>query len=317
MKSNVLYTASDAKYGDFLIDHWFASLRDNVDLRDLDVVALDYGLSTAQRHYLAAHGVRLRPCARDGHVVILRFRDMAADLRDHAYAQAALSDSGDIIFQADFTPAFGIHPTKFRGVAEDLRVAFGVFLTEEFFTEADRRRIRKTLRDLPMVNAGFILGPGERMRGLGEEVMRTLRAHDHFGPDQLVVNDVFRREGCHLLDRGYNFVIATAEAELEIRDGRFFADGELVAVVHNTGNLKFLRPIENFGYGPGHNELKKELYFALRALHGTTDGLYETRSDLRRAVRRMKAEIRRGNRHRLEQIENNWEGFKKLFQHEE
>jgi len=317
MKANVLYTASDAKYGDFLIDHWFASLRDNVDLRDLDVVVLDYGLSTAQRYYLAGQGVRLRPCTRDGHVVILRFRDMAADLGEHPYAQAALSDSGDIIFQADFTPAFAIHPTKFRGVAEDLRVAFGVFLTDEFFSDVDRRRMKKSLRDLPMVNAGFILGPGERMRGLGEEVMRTLRTHDRFGPDQLVVNDIFRREGCHLLDRTYNFVIATAKADLEIRDGRFFADGELVAVVHNTGNLKFLRPIENFGYGPGRNELKKELYFALQALHGTTDGVSETRTELRRAVTAMKKEIRRGTRNTLEQIEGNWEGFKRLFLHEE
>jgi hypothetical protein len=317
MKTNALYTASDAKYGDFLIDHWFASLRDNVDLRDLEVVVLDYGLSTAQRHYLAAHGVRLRPCARDGHVVILRFRDMAADLGEHPYAQALLSDSGDIIFQADFTPVFAIHPTKFRGVAEDLRVAFGVFLTDDFFTDEDRRSIKKTLRDLPMVNAGFILGPGDRMRGLGEEVMRTLRAHDRFGPDQLVVNDIFRREGCHLLDRGYNFVIATAKAELEIREGRFYADGKLVAVVHNTGNLKYLRPIENFGYGPGRNELKKELYLALQALHGTTDGLFETRSELRRSIRRLKAEIRRGTRHTLDQIEGNWESFKHRFSPED
>jgi hypothetical protein len=317
MKKHVIFTASDAKYGDFLIDHWYASLRENVDLRDLDVVVLDYGLSTAQRYYLTGQGVAVHPGRRDGHVVMLRFRDMAGYLQSHPYEQAVLSDSGDIIFQADFSRAFAIHPEKFRGVAEDLRPAFGVFLTEEYFTPEDRRRIRKSLRDVPMVNAGFILGPAARMRALGEEVYRVILDKDHFGPDQLVVNDIFLREGCHLLERTYNFVVATSKVNLEIHAGTFYADGELMAVVHNSGNLKFLRPIENFGYGPDRNELKKEVYFALQALHGTTDSVMETRTELRRVVSTMKDEISRGTQHTLDQLEGNWEGFKRLFLHDD
>jgi hypothetical protein len=317
MKPNAIFTASDAKYGDFLIDHWFASLRDNVDLTQLEVVILDYGLTTAQRFYLEQHGVRVVPCQRDGHVVIIRFRDMAAYLRQHAFEQVILSDSGDIIFQSDFTPQLRENPTQFRGVPEDLRAAFGVFLTEEFFSKEDRKRLKKNLKHASMVNAGFIMGPGRKMRELAEEVDRVVIFKEKFGPDQLVVNDVFLREGYVPLARDYNYVIATAKAKMEIRKGQFFTDGRLICVVHNTGNVKMLRPVENFGYGPDRNQLKKELYIALQALHSTTDSVFESRSELSAALTGLKTDLARGYQNSLEQVDYSWQLLKSYFSKEE
>lgn len=317
MKNNVLFTASDAKYGDFLIDHWFASLRDNVDLSDLDVVVLDYGLSTAQRFYLSHQGVTVRKCERNGHVVILRFRDMAATLEANAYNQAILSDSGDIIFQADFTPALREDCDMFRGVVEDLRPAFGVFLTEEFFSKEDRKRLKKSLREAEMVNAGFIMGPASKMAELGREVERVVINKEKFGPDQLVVNDAFTREGFRKLDRAYNFVVATAQARIEIREGRFYADERLIPVVHNSGNVGFLRPVENFGYGTERNLLKKELYVALQALHSTSDSMHESKAEFTRAVTSLKADMTRGYQASMDQIESRWDYFKGMFAKEE
>jgi hypothetical protein len=313
MKSNAIFTACDAKYGDFLIDHWLKSLQANVNLRELEPVVLDYGLSTAQRYYLNGNGVRVVPCRRDGHVVNLRFRDMAAVLAETPYEQAVLSDSGDIIFQTDFTPVFQDHPDTFRGVTEELNPGFDHYVTEEFFSEKDVKHLKRILREKNMVNAGFILGPGSGMRALGEEIVKRLKSMAKFGPDQVVVNDVFYREGFHELDRRYNYVIATTTADLEIRGGKFYADGELVSVVHNTGNVSFLRPVENFGYGEDRNQLKKELARALKAVYVTTDGLTASRNELQKRVDAFTKELAGNYNGSLKQLESAWNRLLEQF----
>ncbi len=305
-KPHAIFTACDAKYGDFLIDHWLKSLQENVDLRTLDPVVLDYGLSTAQRYYLEGHAVRVVPCTRNGHVVNLRFRDMATVLEETPYEQVVLCDSGDIIFQTDFTAVFQDHPDRFRGVTEELKPGFEHYVNEDFFSKADCKTLHRMLRDKPMVNAGFILGPGSGMRSLGLEVVRRLKSLAKFGPDQIIVNDVFYREGFHELDRRYNYVIATTTAELEIRDGKFFVEGDLVSVVHNTGNVSFLRPVENFGYGQGRNQLKKELARALKALYVTTDGIAASRTELQKRVDTFTKEMSSNYNSSVRQLESAW-----------
>ena len=313
MKKHCIVTASDAKYGDFLIDHWFRSLNENCDLSDIDVAVLDYGLSTAQRFYLERHGVRLARYEKNGHVVVIRFRDLADFLESNPYEQVILCDGGDIIFQDDISPVFDEYPQSFRGVEEDLRSGFSIFLTDEFFSKEDKKLLRETLMEQEMVNAGFILGPGEKMKLLGRSVDRMIQSKTKFGPDQLVVNYLFQTEGFHRLDRRYNFVIATARARLEIREGRFYADGELIAVVHNTGNFSFLRPVENFGYGPDRNHLKPDLMKALKALHSTSDTFYETRAALKARMKHLGDELTNNARKSQEQLEESWDDFRKQF----
>lgn len=304
MKPNAIFTACDAKYGDFLIDHWLKSLRTYTDLSELEPVILDYGLSTAQRFYLQQHDCRVVPCKRNGHVVNLRFRDMAAVLAESAYAQAFLSDSGDIIFQDDISPALRIAPDQFRGVVEDLRPVFGLYIQDDLFREEDRKPLKRLLREKQMINAGFILGPAPAMQRLGEEITRRLKSLDKFGPDQILVNDIFYRDGFHALDRGFNYVIATAQAKLEIRQGVFYADGQRIPVVHNTGNVSFMRPIEKFGFGPDRNEMKKELMVSLRALYTTTDGMMETTNEMQKRFEHFRKELAEGYETSIEQLEH-------------
>ncbi|MCC5842784.1 MAG: hypothetical protein JJU05_00895 [Verrucomicrobia bacterium] len=306
MKSYAIFTACDAKFGDFLIDHWLKSLCDNVDLRNLEPVVLDYGLSTAQRFFLEQHETRVVPCKRDGHVVNLRFRDMASVLEETPYEQVVLSDSGDIIFQTDFTSIFQDHPGMFRGVTEELKPGFDHYVNEEFFSKEDCKRLQVVLREKDMVNAGFIAGPGAAMRDLGRELMKRLKSPAKFGPDQIIVNDVFYREGFRELDRRYNYVIATSTADLEIRNGRFFVDGDLVSVVHNTGNVSFLRPVENFGYGENRNQLKKELAQALKVLYTTTDGISSSRTELQKRVDAFTKDMSNSYTSSVKQLEAAW-----------
>ena len=313
MKPYSIFTASDAKYGDFLIDHWYESLRETCDLAEIDVVVLDYGLSTAQRYYLADHGVILAQYPKNGHVAVIRFRDLADFLSTNTYRQVLLADGGDIIFQDDISHLFTEHSDTFRGVREDLKSGFTVFLTDEFFSREDKQRIRNSLYDAKMVNAGCILGPGEKMLQLGRTVDRMIISKTKFGPDQLVVNYVFNTEGFQPLDRKFNYVIATARANLEIRDNRFYADGELIPVVHNTGNFSFLRPVENFGFGADRNTLKTDLLKALQTLHTTSDTLYETRAELRKRVKSLREELNKGYQKSQRQLEESWDDFKNLF----
>lgn len=46
---NAIFTGCSIKYGDFLADHWYRSLKDNVDLSNIDVIILDYGLSETKK----------------------------------------------------------------------------------------------------------------------------------------------------------------------------------------------------------------------------------------------------------------------------
>jgi hypothetical protein len=63
--------------------------------------------------------------------------------------------------------------------------------------------------------------------------------------------------------------------------------------VHNAGNYRFLRPIDNFGYGPGHNVLKKEIYTTLRRFYASREGLATAHETVQRSRRELAGLIRR------------------------
>jgi hypothetical protein len=279
MSPFVIYTASDRKYGDFLVEHWYRSLRETTDLTSIEVRILDYGLSTAQRYYLEHEGAVVVLCVRDGHPAVIRFRDMAADLAVHPADQVLACDGGDIVFQADLSGLFHHHQDQFRAVSEDLHSGYDAFLNDEFFTKEDQKRLQAVLPGHRQINAGFLLGPGDRFADLCRQVDRTILCHEKFGPDQLVVNERLHTEGYVELDAGYNFVVATAKRPFRIVEGTFvFADTAApIPVVHNAGNWSLLRPVRNFGYGPGRNELKEDVLHTLKLVHQSTSFLVGTR----------------------------------------
>jgi hypothetical protein len=48
MKNNSIITATDKKYGDFTIEYWYKSLKENVNLKNIDIAVIDYGMSENQ-----------------------------------------------------------------------------------------------------------------------------------------------------------------------------------------------------------------------------------------------------------------------------
>jgi hypothetical protein len=301
MKPYAIITASDRKYGDFLIEHWLRSLRENVCLDAIDVVVLDYGLSLAQRFYLEHQGVRLHKGERNGHVTVIRYRETRDLLDLSPYEQVCLCDSGDIIFQDDISGVFTHQPDQFRAVCEDSKPVFSFFIKDDFFRPEDRQRVTDAFLKNPVINGGLIIAPRERMCELCDVCLQMIVDKGHFGPDQLVVNTLLHEQGFVALDRRYNFVVATSAEPVQIRDGQILDQkGQRIAVVHNAGNFRFLRPIEQFGYGSGCNILRKEIYTALRGFYLSRSGLataqetvQRSRRELAELIRRLKADARR------------------------
>jgi hypothetical protein len=166
MKPFAIVTASDRKHGDFLIEHWLRSLRENVRLDGIEIIVLDYGLSLAQRFYLQHDGVLRRPGQRDGHVTVLRYRETRDLLIERPYEQVCLCDSGDIIFQDDIAPLFERSPDTYRAVCEDYKPIFSFFIKDNFFRPEDKPRIADCFIKNRMINGGFIIAPRVQMMEL-------------------------------------------------------------------------------------------------------------------------------------------------------
>jgi hypothetical protein len=98
---NLIITASDKKYGDFLINHWLKSLEENTNLSNIEIAILDYGLDKEQKKELKKHKITIIKSKRNGHVTIIRFRDIYHYLKNKKYHNVLMCDSGDIIFQTD------------------------------------------------------------------------------------------------------------------------------------------------------------------------------------------------------------------------
>jgi lipopolysaccharide biosynthesis glycosyltransferase len=265
---NAIITMCDAKYGDFLVNHWLPSLQKNVNLKNTDVVVIDYGLTKEQADNLERHDVILKKFKRDGHVTIIRFRDIPKILSGSSYGQIMICDGGDIIFQSDISAVFAKDKEKFRAVCEGINAPFETLLNDTFFSEEDVRKILKVIRGKKMINAGVLVASRENIVKLCREINSLIKDKSKFGPDQLVVNYVLFRDGFKELDQGYNYVVATARKPFYIKDGVFhFTDRKIIPIVHNAGNLPFLRPVKNFGYGEGRNRLNKLSYFAIRTVY--------------------------------------------------
>ena len=255
----VITTCCDAKYGDFLIDHWLASLTANVDLGKIDVVVLDYGLTSAQRSALNQCHVHCFPCVKDGFVCNLRYRDIERLLQVRPYRQVMSVDSGDIIFQADVSPLFELEPATFRAVAEQVNVPFFDAVIEHSDIRPELLSVMlEFMHGKPILNCGMLIGPSSLFEEFWVEYQRLCRDFASYGVDQFAFNYyAYRAQNFTLLDPKFNFVVVSMTMPFVVRNGRFLdRQGELIPIVHNAGNKSFFRSINHFGFGPDRNQRK-------------------------------------------------------------
>lgn len=269
-KPYLITTASDKKYGDFLIEHWYGSLKENVDLKKIDVLVLDYGLSKAQKFFLEKNKVKIYSCKKEGHIANLRFIHLLEYLIQNKYKQILSCDGGDIIFQDNISFLFEEHMEEYRAVCEDLSPLFEFFITTDYFYQEDIKELKETLLFKKMINAGFILAPYEKMKYLCSVIEKKTKDKSKFGPDQILINYVLHKNGFIQLPTRYNFIPVTCLEPFTIEKGVFYDQNKKkIPVIHNAGNLNFFRAIENFGYGEEHNIIKEDILKMLRTLYSS------------------------------------------------
>jgi hypothetical protein len=251
--THVIVTSCDSRYGDFLVNHWGRSLKANVDLRGIDVVVFDYGLTAAQRQEIEGLGFQLRSGKRDGHVVNVRFRDTREWLRKTTYDQVLMIDGGDIIFQTDIRQLFERDQQELRAACEDLPVAaFAQVISTEDFEPTVFQEIYNFLEERPLINCGFVLGPREKMLELCDVCCDKTSSLHRPGVDQLLTNYHLHRQGFVHLAPEYNFVLISTRRRYKVRAGQFLdPEGRLIPVVHNAG--MGIRLFKDFGFGPSYN----------------------------------------------------------------
>lgn len=271
-KQFVIVTACDLMCGDFLVNHWLKSLIINIDRNLVDIVVLDYGLSEEQREVLIRNKVKVVISNRDGLVCTIRFRDLYNFLKKNKnYKQVLSCDSGDLIFQKDITHLFYKDQDSFRAFAEELPTHFlkYVSLSKSLYPEYEKE-IFNMLRNKAMINSGFFLSPANKIEELYSNMEKFVKNKDFFGTDQIIFAYTLYKNGFVKLENVYNFALTVVRDKFKIKDGVFYTtNGEIISVVHNVGWQPFFRPIQNFGYGKGHNKLKFFRYLSYRIFYKT------------------------------------------------
>lgn len=264
MAKNIIITCSNEKNSSFLIDHWYKSLKKNVNLNNIDVMVIDYGLSEKSRQRLRKEKVILSKGNDRYHIVNGRFFDAGSYLKKNKYDQVLFVDGGDVIFQEDFSGMFDKDKDTFRVVPLSMEVLFFEWFLFNNFSEKIKQKIWKVIRNKPVINAGVIFAPAGKFIKLASEMSKLIKNKRAFGPDQIVLNYFLYKSEYKFMDRKYNFMVSTED--FKVVDGIFYTkNGNKVSIVHNAGQVDFFRAIDNFGYGKKNNKLKHVIYHAKRA----------------------------------------------------
>lgn len=274
---NVLYTHCNAGAGDTLIRHWLRSAKLHINLSNIEIVVIDFGLTACQREQLRAEGVHLWQARADGRPPNIQYREIARYLAGRPDVdQVVYSDCGDLIFQADLAPILRPDATTMKAVLEpEFNVALhGMTLGFGDVRPERLAEIRAVIGERPTANCGLVVGPRDKMMAIWDTYQTFCRDAALHGTDQLIINYILRRDGFIELDRAWNYVTF-------INGDRFHydADGFLcnhtgrIPVVHNAGRYDAVRTISGFGYRRGRikprvfTESIRLFYRALDRLH--------------------------------------------------
>ena len=262
MKKNVIVTCANGKIGDFVVDHWLKSLKDNVNLKNIDIVVIDYGVTNSTKNKLKKEKVIIFEGIKKYHIVNKRFFDLGRYLSENSYDQVLFIDGGDTIFQEDISHLFNQDKKIFRVVPLGMEVLFFQWFLLNNFEEGIKNKIWQVVKNKPVINAGVIFGPSDKFIILTDLMKKLIKNKNSFGPDQIILNYyLYKNKNFKLINNKYNFMMATEEKGFLVKKGIFYKPtGEKIAIVHNAGQMDITRPIKNFGYGRDFNQIKHLIY---------------------------------------------------------
>jgi hypothetical protein len=240
--------------GSFLIDHWLKSLKSNIDLTNIDIMVIDFGLTDEQVSILKKQGVIVNPQIPEGRMSNLHYKYLTEFLNTHEYDQVLYSDCGDLIFQQDISGLFEIAKEKYKAVLEP-EFNFKLHRITLGFNDVKKDRlplIQKELGNRPTLNGGFVLGPAKKMAEIWpiySSMCNDIQVH---GTDQLIINYIFYKNDFEILPRKYNYVTFLNAEKISKDKNDFFVNDEgIIPIVHNAGRYNFARAIADFGYKQG------------------------------------------------------------------
>jgi len=269
-KKYLIATACNKKYEEFLINHWLKSLKENVNLAEIDILVLDYGLTENAKNILKENSVIVETATEfDGIVNNLRFKELKKYLEANTeYEQLVLCDSGDIIFQSDISHLFQIEKDKIRAVCEEISPNMDILIDNNKAKNASE--IKNFLRGKKLINVGFCVYPSEKFIDIVNKMFEFVIDPYAWGLETILLNYFAYKYGFYELPTIYNFIPTTSTKKYFVKDGKFYLkDGTIIPVVHNAGGKKFLRPIRNFGYGKEYNQTRCLIVYLLRIFYKT------------------------------------------------
>ncbi|ODN29837.1 hypothetical protein [Fervidobacterium thailandense] len=272
-KKYLIATSCNQRCELFLVNHWLRSLKENVDLTNVDILVIDFGLSPSAQSELKGQDVILfQPSRTEGHINNLRFLELRDYLTVHSnYEQVILCDSGDIIFQTNISNVFELQPEKIKAVREEISPNMDIVVNDNNVLNA--KEIKAFLRDRNLINAGFVVYPREKFNDIVCKMFELIRDKDSWGVDMVILNYVIYRyfeKDFFELPPIFNFIPTTSTKKYFVKDGKFYlSDGTLIAVVHNAGGRNIFRPIRNFGYGKEFNKPRFLIPSLLRMFYRT------------------------------------------------
>jgi hypothetical protein len=264
MEKNLIITSCNEKYGDFLINSWIKSLLENINKRNLDIVILDYGLSDNQLKDIKNKNIKIIKCKKDGHITLIRFRDIKEFLIKNRYNQVLSVDGGDIIFQSDISEIFLKNKDKFRVVREHLRDPFmKQMLIKNPVSKELKNEILNILNKKMSINGGVIIAPSKKFIQLCNFIIENAKNVSYFGTDQFLINLYLYKNGFVEMPQKFNFMPSITNEKFKISEGVFLdKNNEKIPIVHNNGY--FFRAIKDFGIGKDKNKIKLFNYWILK-----------------------------------------------------
>lgn len=251
---NLIITATDKKYWDFLINHWLKSLQDNNKF-EYKILILDYWLDENQKNKLIQQGCIIEKCERKWHVVNIRYIDAKRFLEWKNYDQIMICDSWDIIFQADISKIFEIEKNKFKAVCEQISPPMlEMTILWNYFEKQYWEKVYKIISWKKMINWGVLVASQDLFIKLCEEIEKNVVKLDKFWPDQIILNYFLYKNWFFEIDRTYNFIPTTVKEKFSIKNWVFYdKNWEKIRIVHNAWSKAILRTIKNFWYWKNFN----------------------------------------------------------------
>ncbi len=249
MSKYAIISAINWAHADYFIGHWLPSLRATTDLSQIEIVVIDMGLRPDQ-HAALRKQVTIVPCEMKTHPTAARFFTIEQYLRTHNHQKAVLIDGGDIFFQRDFSPIFGVKGHKVFAAQCVSRGLFYEWFLPNCFPLSTAIELYSIVSRKPAYSAGVLVGQRKALITMLAGMNAYLKNVHHYGADQIVMNYIGHKQDLLAdLPQTFNFSSLTGWEQFTIKQGKVYdSRNQLVTVVHNAGRIPLMRVFGTMGH---------------------------------------------------------------------